>query len=115
MDETISVGIDIGATKAQLGYRKDHRFRPHPRAARGERRTLHRNAVSCRGTVNGCEPSDTKDIAFYGVGVPGTVDTKTGLVEYCPNLGWEDVPAGAIFKHYLGAEVLVAQGSRLAA
>ena len=55
------------------------------------------------------------DIAFYGVGVPGTADSKTGLVEYCPNLGWEDVPAGAIFKKYLGAEVLIAQDSRLAA
>ena len=47
--------------------------------------------------------------------MPGTADTKTGLVEYCPNLGWEDVPAGAIFKHYLGADVMIAQDSRLAA
>jgi glucokinase len=55
------------------------------------------------------------DIAFYGVGVPGTADARTGFVEYCPNLGWEDVPAGAIFHHHLGTEVQVAQDSRLAA
>ena len=47
--------------------------------------------------------------------MPGTADTKTGLVEYCPNLGWEDVPAGALFKKYLGADVWIAQDSRLAA
>ena len=36
-------------------------------------------------------------------------------MEYCPNLGWEDVPAGAIFEKYLGAEVRISQDSRLAA
>jgi glucokinase len=56
-----------------------------------------------------------EDISFIGVGVPGTADIKTGIVEYCPNLGWEDVPAGAIFKKYLGREVVVSQDSRLAA
>jgi len=55
------------------------------------------------------------DCTFYGVGVPGTANTKTGLIEYCPNLGWEDVPAGTIFKKCLGADVMVAQDSRLAA
>jgi glucokinase len=47
--------------------------------------------------------------------VPGTADYKTGLVEYCPNLGWEDVPAGEIFKKNLGVDVSISQDSRLAA
>jgi glucokinase len=119
MDETISVGIDIGATKANIGLVTssgkiiDSVRIPVQREVSAERfiKTVCQ-AVTQLGDANQLTPAD---IAFYGVGVPGTADATTGLVEYCPNLGWEDVPAGAIFKQYLGAEVMVAQDSRLAA
>ncbi len=119
MDETISVGIDIGATKVNLGLVTpsgqiiDSARIPVQRQASAE----HFIETLCQDVVrlvagNHLTP---KDISFYGVGVPGTADHDTGLVEYCPNLGWEDIPAGTIFKHYLDAEVMVAQDSRLAA
>jgi glucokinase len=119
MDEPISVGIDIGATKANIGLVIpsgkiiDSIRVPVQREVGAERfiETLCQ-AVARLMAANHLTPAN---IAFYGVGVPGTADSRTGLVEYCPNLGWEDVPAGAIFKHYLGAEVMVAQDSRLAA
>ena len=119
MNETISVGIDIGATKANLGLVTSagkiiasNRI-PVQRqsSAEGFIETLCREVerlIEAHGLTKA-------DIAFYGAGVPGTADYKTGLVEYCPNLGWEDVPAGAIFKKHLKAEVLIAQDSRLAA
>ena len=119
MDEAISVGIDIGATKANLGLVTasgkivDSVRVPVQREVSAEHfiETVCQAVVQLM-TANSLIPAD---IVFYGVGVPGTADTRTGLVEYCPNLGWEDVPAGAIFKRYLGAEVIVAQDSRLAA
>jgi glucokinase len=119
MDEAISVGIDIGATKANLGLVTpsgkiiDSVRVPVP----SEVSAGHFIETLCQGVARLTEANQLtpNDIAFYGVGVPGTVDSNTGLVEYCPNLGWEDVPAGAIFKQYLGAEVLIAQDSRLAA
>ena len=119
MDEAISVGIDIGATKVNLGLVTpsgkiiDSARIPVQRTASAE----HFIETLCQAVarLRDANHLTQADIAFYGVGVPGTADYKTGLVEYCPNLGWEDVPAGAIFKHYLGAEVMVAQDSRLAA
>jgi glucokinase len=119
MSETINVGIDIGATKANIGLVTsagkivDSARIPVPRnlSAEGFIEKLCQN-VEPLIEANGLRK---EDITFYGVGVPGTADTKTGLVEYCPNLGWEDVPAGALFKKYLGAEVMVSQDSRLAA
>jgi glucokinase len=119
MDEPISVGIDIGATKAHLGLVTssgriiDSIRIPVAREVSAE----HFIETLCQAVIRlrDAQHLTPEDIAFYGVGVPGTADTRTGLVEYCPNLGWEDVPAGAIFKQYLGAEVLVAQDSRLAA
>jgi glucokinase len=119
MNETISVGIDIGATKANIGL-----VTSAGKIIASVRIPVQRNMSAegfieklCQNVAQLIEAHRLKkdDIAFYGVGVPGTADTKTGLVEYCPNLGWEDVPAGALFKKYLGAEVLIAQDSRLAA
>jgi len=119
MSETISIGIDIGATKANIGLV----------AASGKIIASVRIPVEqhssvesfiekiCQEVAGLIESNGLKknDCAFYGAGVPGTADYMTGLVEYCPNLGWEDVPAGAIFKKHLGAEVRISQDSRLAA
>lgn len=119
MSEPINVGIDIGATKVNLGLVTsagriiDSLRIPVQREAGAEQfiGTVC-EAVTRLRQANQLTPDD---IAFYGVGVPGTADTRTGFVEYCPNLGWEDVPASAIFKRYLQADVMVAQDSRLAA
>lgn len=119
MSEAISVGIDIGATKANLGL-----VTPSGQIIASARIPVQRQVSAERFIETVCQAVaqlidanhlTPVDIAFYGVGVPGTADSRTGFVEYCPNLGWEDVPAGAIFKHYLSAEVMVAQDSRLAA
>ncbi len=119
MSETISIGIDIGATKANIGLV----------TSAGKIVGSVRIPVPCNSSAEDfieklCQEVERliessglkrKDCTFYGVGVPGTADYKTGLVEYCPNLGWEDVPAGAIFKKRLGLEVRISQDSRLAA
>jgi glucokinase len=119
MDEPISVGIDIGATKANIGL-----VTPSGKIIDSVRVPVQREASAehfietvCQAVARLMDANrlTLDDIVFYGVGVPGTADSRIGLVEYCPNLGWEDVPAGAIFERYLGTTVMVAQDSRLAA
>jgi predicted NBD/HSP70 family sugar kinase len=41
-----------------------------------------------------------------GLGVPGTVDAQTGVVD-SPLLGWHSVPLGAAFREQLGLPVLI--------
>jgi glucokinase len=119
MSETINVGIDIGATKVNIGL-----VTSSGKIINSVRIPVQRNLSAehfieklCQDVERLIESNGLKkeDIAFYGVGVPGTADYKTGLVEYCPNLGWEDVPVGAIFKKHLGVDVTISQDSRLAA
>jgi len=119
MNDTISVGIDIGATKANIGL-----VTSSGKIIASARVPVTHNLKAdgfieelCHEVARLIESNGLRknDCAFFGAGVPGTADIKTGLVEYCPNLGWEDVSAGAIFKKHLGTEVRISQDSRMAA
>jgi glucokinase len=119
MDENISVGIDIGGTKVHVGLVTEN-----GKVIDDQRLPVENNLEPDALIETICGHLDElletnqlnkSDILSFGVGVPGTADIKTGNVEYCPNLGWEDVPAGAIFGKYLGREVIVSQDARCAA
>jgi glucokinase len=119
MNESIHVGIDIGATKANIGLVTaagkiidSARIPVQPASSAEAFIEKLCGAVEQLIEANGLKKDD---IRFFGAGVPGTADYKTGVVEYCPNLGWEDLQVGAMFKKYLAAEVVIAQDSRLAA
>jgi glucokinase len=119
MDEKISVGIDIGGTKVHVGLVTENG------KIIDDKRLLVGNDLEpyaliktiCRHVDDLLKINQLKknNVVAFGVGVPGTADIKTGNVEYCPNLGWEDIPAGIIFGKYLGCEVIVSQDSRCAA
>jgi len=54
-------------------------------------------------------------VAAVGVGVPGRVDTGTGLVRRAVNLGWEEIPAGQLLTAQLGVPCLLENDVTLAA
>jgi glucokinase len=114
-----NIGIDIGGTKVNIGLVNDEgqiidSRRMPVQIGLVPSRFIAQISDEVRHLIlkNGLHE---ESINSFGVGVPGTVDTSTGFVEYCPNLGWEDIDAGTYFKHDLGFEVKIAQDSRLAA
>lgn len=50
-----------------------------------------------------------------GVACAGQIDPVTGAVVYAPNLGWRDVPLGALLARALGVPVVVENDVRAAA
>jgi glucokinase len=119
MIERVHIGIDIGATKANLGLVTEvgdvlDSLRIPVRSDISAGSFIQTLSQHVERLLSSNELKK-EQIAFYGAGVPGTADVSTGMVEYCPNLGWQDVPASDLFKEYLGVEVKVAQDSRLAA
>ncbi len=54
-------------------------------------------------------------VAAVGVGVPGRVDTLTGLVRRAVNLGWEELPVGQLLSAQLGVPCLLENDVTLAA
>ena len=112
------LGIDIGGTKTNVGIVDEDgsilakaKFSTYAGACE---ESIKRISASIKSflDVKGYRP---EDIAFIGAGVPGTVDTRTGFVDYCPNLHWIDEPAGEYFRKHLGREVAIVQDSRAAA
>lgn len=117
--EKYNLGIDIGGTKINIGL-IDENGKIY---AKTKMQTDH--ALHAMDTVNilsgeikrfiNSNGLELNDISFIGAGVPGTVDIKTGFVDYCPNLHWIDEPVGDFFEKYLGREVKVIQDARAAA
>lgn len=42
-----------------------------------------------------------------GIGSPGTIDTKTGVVRYSNNFGWEEIPLKEEFSHYFSIPISI--------
>lgn len=119
MIDKYNLGIDIGGTKVNIGIVMDD-----GRVVDKIKVPASRTIAYGRFVEEICEASEEllehnhlalEEIHFIGIGVPGTVDVRTGFVSYCPNLYWYDVPIGDMFKQRLGREVKVMQDSRNAA
>ena len=114
-----NVGIDIGGTKVNIGIVDDEgRIIDNLRIPTDggiEPEFFIKEIVRSMHSLLDKNRLSIEDIAFIGAGVPGTVDIQTGVVSYCPNLSWFDVPAGKYFEKYLGRTVMISQDSRNAA
>ncbi len=38
------------------------------------------------------------DVKAIGIGIPGVLDPRTGVVPFCTNLGWHDVPRSELMQ-----------------
>jgi glucokinase len=55
-----------------------------------------------------------KDLRAIGIGAPGAVDRKHGIVVRAPNLGWTDVPLARELKERTGARVALGNDVQVA-
>ena len=58
---------------------------------------------------------DLTDISCIGMGVPGSFNTQTGMIEYANNLSFSDVPFRDMLEEKLGKKVLIDNDANLAA
>jgi predicted NBD/HSP70 family sugar kinase len=112
-----ALAIDIGVTHlsvARVGLggqvlsRRDLPHRSTTRRMRDEVRTIGKVARELLG--------ETASRAFYagaGAAVPGMVRARDGMVRQVPNLGWTDVPLGAVLAEELGMPVAVGNDADL--
>jgi len=92
------VGVDLGGTNLKLGLVSAGgelllRHSAATEADRGPDHVLARIADAVRALCDAA-PIGLADVSAVGLGAPGPVDWKAGVVVFAPNLsGWRDVPA----------------------
>jgi glucokinase len=95
-----AIGVDLGGTNLRFGLvREDEKIisrrRTGTMAAEGVDIVLERLTGGIQTLARKAE-ADGMKIAGIGIGVPGIISAKDGIVRVSPNLpGWEDIPLRA--------------------
>lgn len=94
------VGVDLGGTNIVVGTVTDdgkdivgveHRRTP---VAEGPDRVVAQIADAVRSSIDHARATWKSDVEILGVGIgsPGPIDSKRGVVVTTPNLGWSEMP-----------------------
>ena len=90
------IGVDLGGTgiKAGVVTQEGEILSKGSKPTRNERHysEIIADIAALCGEVVRDAGLTMADIASIGVGVPGICDPKTGVIPFCTNLGWHEVP-----------------------
>ena len=103
------IGLDVGGTTFKAGVvtedgRIVHKDAMPTGIERPYQEIIADMAALCKKVAAdaGIEMSEIRSI---GVGVTGLFDNKTGMIPFCTNLGWHDIPFVAEMKKHLDTPV----------
>jgi Transcriptional regulator/sugar kinase len=114
----VYAGVDLGGTSMiavianSRGKVLGSATSPTPRAVAPEDLIAH-IAEQVRLAADNAKVKQ-KEIDAVGIGAPGAVDPKLGIVAKAPNLGWIDVPLGSLLGETLGKKVAVGNDVQVA-
>ena len=113
------IGIDVGGTTAKAGVvDEEGKILAKSVCKTGKERAFEDIAADmaelCRRVVRE-SGHEMADITAVGVGIPGEQDPKSGLVAFCNNLGWVNVPLMQRLREALGLSVYVDNDANVAA
>lgn len=113
------IGIDVGGTTAKAGVVDEAGQILYKSSCKtGIERDFEDIAADmaelCRHIVRE-SGHEMAEVAAVGVGIPGEQSPKTGLVAFCNNLGWVDVPLMQRLRDALGLPVYVDNDANVAA
>lgn len=102
------LGIDLGGTFARAAVVDgDGRLLASSKTALADRSPEAVVEAIAGATGQACSLTPGASLTTCGVGVAGQLAGDTGLVRVAPNLGWRDVPFGAMLADRLGRKVRV--------
>jgi glucokinase len=107
----LTIGVDLGGTKILVGvfdakFRLLAREKKNTKAALGPLPVVERIAECVRDALAAAAVPHTA-VRALGVGVPGMVDTRRGLVRVAPNLHWRDFPLARLLRAKLDIPVII--------
>ena len=105
------IGIDLGGTSIKVGAVDATGSilaeASLPTFASRPYQDIVRDMMTCaREALAACGASED-DVAAIGVGIPGVADQHTGVVVFCTNLAWHDVPLREEIQKYMNRPVFI--------
>ena len=111
-----SIGIDIGGMSIKVGLVNDGAIIEQNRSKTAKTATeCIENMINQINTLlvnNNVSLSKLKGI---GIGCPGAVSSETGVVEFLPNLGWENVALAHELKKAFNVNIALSNDANVAA
>lgn len=109
--ERVWIGFDLGGTKMlatvfDTDFKALGRERKKTKGHEGADTVIKRIIETIKDALAAAE-RDEKQIAGIGIGCPGPIDTKRGVVLEAPNLGWRNVEIRKILKNEFKTDVAV--------
>jgi glucokinase len=115
----LNVGVDIGGTNIKFGVTDENgkillQGKTKTRPDRGSDLIVG-SIIQGIDTILVEASLRHEDIKSIGLGVPGTVDSKSGMVVYAPNLFWRNVEIVKAIQQAFNVPVYIVQDARAAA
>ncbi len=115
-----AIGVDLGGTKINIAFvNKEGKIEEHIKiptyAEQGKDLVISRIK---KGILQLIFQRDKKieNIAGIGMGVPGPVNYKSGVIHFAPNLpGWKEVPLAEIIKQEFQMPIIIENDANVAA
>ncbi len=120
LEKKYSIGVDLGGTNivsAIVNYQGKivNRLKVPTLAERGKEATIKRIIETIHENIvqSAIAPGD---IIGIGIGAPGPLDVKKGVINFAPNLpGWKDVPLKKILEDEFNIKVVLENDANAAA
>ena len=113
------VGVDIGGTNLKAGLADESgqllAVQKMKVASITDQQSLAWTIVSLTQELGKCAGVPLDEIASVGVGVPGTVEIRSGSIGYTCNLPLRNVPLRKLFHHYLSIPLYIENDANCAA
>jgi glucokinase len=114
-NESLTLGVDLGGTKIETSLvdTTGHILASHRRPTQPEKGPdgVIGDIIEC---VKNCLGEASKSAQALGVGMAGQIEKYNGIVRFAPNLGWRNVPLGAMLEEALVLPVEVTNDVRAA-
>lgn len=112
-----SIGIDIGGMSIKAGLVDEAGHIVEKKTIKTVRSADEdiNNMVSLIDSLINEANIPEKNIKGIGIGCPGAVNGKTGIVDYLPNLGWVKVPLAKKLKEHFDFDIKISNDANVAA
>lgn len=112
------VGIDIGGMSVKIGIVENGKIKLSRSFPTEASKGYEYMAANMARTINElCDELgiQTSELGGIGIGVPGTADSKRGIVTVAANIGWRNVPIVNEIQKYINVPVAINNDANCAA